>query len=112
MHLIEMMGRWAELSFKQDTSTEGYLKEILEGKEASEVPQFGFTYGEIIFDMDDVKRWNSATDRECTILTMADGERIVVKYTFRDFTDLYSQVTGKLIHSVLAPNEEDGLDDL
>lgn len=95
-----MLVRWTEVHVKQTDSEQADLKRLLEGKEMPEfTPEFSFSYSSMVFNINDVVRFNKSQDDKCTTLRMRDGDTFVVAVDYEVFRELYISATGHNIHS-------------
>lgn len=101
--VVEALVRWTEMQFKQEDEAEAAIKRMVSGDIEGVMPQptFFYDYSPLVFDLNDVTRFNRAHDPEFTTLTFVDGERYVIKYAYRDFQNLYIQNTGHTILSIV-----------
>lgn len=104
-NMVEMLARWVEVSMPQEDEEMDEVERLLSNKEEHDPPKFSISYAPVVFDILDVVRWNKSSNEDCTILLFNDGERMVVKYPYNTFKDLYMQMTGKAISSVIEDNE-------
>lgn len=106
---IEALVRWSSFSVKQQDSTEAYLKRLVDGEESEQDirAEVVHEYSPLVFDMDDVSRFNKANDPDHTTLRFYDSDVFVVKIPYEQFRDLYSEQTGKVILSVLPVEESE-----
>jgi len=95
-----MLVRWTELHVKPTDSEQADLKRLLEGKEMPEyTPEFSFAYSSMVFDINDIARFNKSQDDKCTTIRMKDGDTFVVAVDYEDFRELYISATGFNVHS-------------
>jgi len=102
-----MLARWSELSVKQNNvdKEEAELKRIL-GNEENEGLNLYKTeiiheYGPVVFEMDDVKRYNRAKEKGHTTVHFDDGDTLVLKIPYIDFLEIDVQYSGKTINDFI-----------
>lgn len=107
MAKVQMLARWSELSVKQNNvdKEEAELKRIL-GNEENEGLNLYKTeiiheYGPVVFEMDDVKRYNRAKEKGHTTVHFDDGDTLVLKIPYIDFLEIDVQYSGKTINDFI-----------
>jgi uncharacterized GH25 family protein len=114
--MIEALVRWTEMKFKESDKAEDYLKQVIDGEDP--IPQAEITteFSPMVFDMEDVVRFNRANTENLTTVRFDDGDVFVVSVPYKKFCELYIQATGKSIVSVIdkkdKPAPKTDLDDL
>lgn len=106
--LIEALVRWTELDYKRDDSDEAYAKRIISGEETGPMsaPKFVFDFSPMVFDLNDIVRFNRAHDPNYTTLRFKDGDGFVIKYPYKEFLALWIELTGKNIQCILPEDFE------
>jgi hypothetical protein len=107
--VIEAMVRWTEMRLKKRDDQEAYLNRLVNGDPESDIPEAEFHYelSPMVFDMDDVLRYNLGTDPNFTILRMKDGDGFMVQIPYEKFKQLWVECTGRSILSVMNLLDDD-----
>lgn len=110
---LEALVRWSELKFKESDSTQDYLDRIIGDGEQQQAPKatISYDYSPMVFDTDDISRFNRSNDPEFTTLRFKDGDGYVIKYPYLEFRDLYSQLGGRAIVSITGEDKEEESDE-
>jgi hypothetical protein len=99
---VEALVRWSELKFTgNNESEEAYLKRLVDGEEPKNKAEIFYEYSPMVFDTDDISRFNRSNDKEHTTLRFKDGDGYVIKYPYADFMEFYIESTGKTVTSLL-----------
>lgn len=102
------MVRWTEMRIKPTDKNEAKLKELLDGEPQPQFsPEFYYEFSPMVFEMNDVARFNRSHDKKSTTLRMKDGEGFVVDLIYEDFKALYTECTGRVI-VVIKESKEGG----
>lgn len=106
--MIETLVRWTEIRMKAENSEDALLKRLVDGDETAgrQHPEFYYDFSPMVFDLDDVARFNRSKDPEYTTIRFEDGESFIVKISYKTFVDLWVQQTGKAIYSILPDDFE------
>jgi hypothetical protein len=103
MARVQMLARWSELSIKANNidQEEADLKRIM-GTDMNESPLYKtevvHEYGPVVFEMEDVKRYNRAKEKGHTTVHFDDGDTLVLKIPFLEFLEIDIQYSGKQIN--------------
>lgn len=99
---VQMLARWSELAIKSEDvdPNEAELKRILgndEGEKGMFRTEVIHEYGPVVFEMEDVKRYNRAKEKGHTTVHFNDGDTLVLKISFLEFLEIDIQYSGKQI---------------
>lgn len=110
--VVEMMVKWTELKLSTPNKSEDELfaERVISGMDTS-APKAEYynTYSPMVFEMDDVARFNRSNDPKCTTIRFKDGDGYVILVKYEDFRDLYTECTGSAILSTI--DQEDKPED-
>jgi cell division septal protein FtsQ len=96
--MIELMVRWTEMRIKPNDDNDAKLKKLLDGEsQPAFTPDFYTQIAPMVFEMNDVARYNKSQDKKSTTVRMKDGDIFIVEVGFDDFKNLYTECTGKAI---------------
>lgn len=111
--MVEVLVRFTEVKMKETDEQENYLKRIVDGdnSNSSSQPELYYEFSPMIFDIDDVARFNKSRDPNLTTILFKDGAGYVVKLTYSEFTELFVKQTGKTVFTVLQDEEEPKIED-
>lgn len=109
--LVEALVRWTEIKLKKEDQEEAFLKRIVDGDETAGAgmvqPEFYYEFSPLTFDMADVSKFNRGAEANYTTVRFVDGDAFTIKVPYLDFQELYSQFTGKIVHSILPEDYQD-----
>lgn len=101
-----MLARWTEMELNSPPATsseDNDIRRLLGSGDEAEgsfaQPKFFYSFAPVVFDLDDIARFNKAVDAEFTVIRFYDGEGCVVKYPYVTFQQLFIQNSGKTILS-------------
>lgn len=106
---IEVLVRWTEFKQIKQDDNDAYVKRLVEGDEANRgmmKAQVFYDYSPMVMDINDIARFNRSNDPNFTTLRMKDGEGYVISYPYKDWIQLYMELTGKTIMCLLPDNWE------
>jgi hypothetical protein len=103
---VQMLARWSELSIKADKidPSEAELKRLFHGDSPEQNTyrtEVIHEYGPIVFEMNDVKRYNRAKEAGHTTVYFKDGDTLVLKIPYIDFMEIDIQYSGKQINDFI-----------
>lgn len=107
MAKVQMLARWSELSVKQNNidKEEAAIKRIIGDEESESLnlykTEIVHEYGPVVFEMDDVKRYNRAKEKGHTTVHFDDGDTLVLKIPYIDFLEIDVQYSGKTINDFI-----------
>jgi hypothetical protein len=114
--IVEMLVRWTEMSFKKSKSDDDEIRRIINGDDNSSFgglqPEITHDYSPIVFNMEDVARFNRGSEPGYTTVRFYDGDAYTMKVSYKEFMSIYSEFKdGKFIHSHLPEDYKDPFGD-
>jgi hypothetical protein len=109
MKIVEALVRWTELKVQQPDSEESYARRVIDGDEHADAPQLHayYDYSPMTFNLENVDTFNRSHDPSHTTLRMKSGEGYVIKFPYREFTEVYATTLGVSILSLLPDDYKD-----
>jgi len=95
--MIEALVRWTE--FHQEEQNE--VDRLIDADATKQKIQVKFEFSPMCFDMADVDKFNAGNTEGLTVVRFHDSDTFVVKIPYLKFRDLFSEITGKVIMSVI-----------
>jgi hypothetical protein len=112
--MIEVLVRFTEMKFKQDDSAEAMVRRVVDGDETAGMvmPEIYHETSPMVFDMDDISKFNRSRDTQFTTVMFKDGTGYLVKMPYEEFMNIYIVNTGRSIISYTEEPKNAQEDDL
>lgn len=105
--MVEAMVKWMELRAKKTDGDDAQLRRLVHGEETPDfIPEIIYSYSPMVFDMEDVSRFNRSSDMKSTTVRFHDGDYCVMDITYEEFRNLWMQLRGDNIHSTVSDAQE------